>query len=829
MVTTKFQKEFWVPKIRRFSWKRGGRQSQLAVHPIMFLYIAFGFAIAALAGVKIYNYVQDSQCRTALITLKSNVDSDFTEIASRQGSVMERSYTYSCDTDAIYFVDAAQNIPQDAFNQSAEIQNSLFGSTTDNLFILRKGRLFASFNIGQLSLRHPYYQCFNTTGVKRLELLIQGEGNGVSLSHTEKYKSTGYDCTDYSLPEEIAVQPGADKASSIIGNSAEYLARSYGLDARTAFERFNETEERVEIDREFQKLETGTKVKIKIRPKNRKVIDNFIYIEDIPKACLSFLTDYEIEDQGEVVTADPVIAWHFASIEGRQEASYFIPDIELKERCKELIDGVGLAENFVDSKEAINNDPPILALPDLFLSEDDALTTDLAPYISDPDNLKKELRVSIASPANLRAELDGFILVLTPNPDWNGAEKLYITVQDQAQATVQAITATVHPVNDGPVITSTPLTQAVQYQQYNYQVTATDLEAEIEHDILKYALLEYPAGMSIDEAGLISFIPQQSGEFTVKVQVSDRGTSAVQQYTLNVQHINKAPQFAALPAVSLQGLGTNDNGGRDNVIANLWVFVSDDNDPKTFTYSIIAQTNPGLVSCYVDSINNLDCVVKKNEDGYSDISISAYDGQYSAYTTVRATVKTVQVQQVQPPPTPPPPQPAQQPQPEPQPQTQPQQEPEPPPPEPPQSSAYSTKIISGDNPKCDSGETIRKYWASTTCFDSVNCNTCSTAAGWSADAPICLYGGYHKKKCGAPELTCKANTWTQVECSCTGKPVRRCEGNNVYDTDSCGTSSLIKYCGDLKCLSGRCCYKKTKENCQWWKWLFGQCSEWVCP
>lgn len=350
---------------------------------------------------------------------------------------------------------------------------------------------------------------------------------------------------------------------------------------------------------------------------------------------MNYLTDYEIEAQGEVVSADPVIAWHFASIEGRQEASYFIPDVELKERCKDLIDGVGLAENFVDSIEKIENNPPILAVPNLVLTEDTKLVVDLSRYISDPDTNKKELIASIATPTNMQAIMNGFTLTLIPNPNWYGTETLYITTRDEAEATTQQITATVEAVNDAPVITSTPLTQIAQYQEYSYKVAASDTE----QDPLSYSLVEYPVGMSIDADGVISWVPQVSGSFKIKVQVSDGSLSTAQEYTLDVQHVNKAPQFAALTAATLKGIVGSDNGFRDNVVANLWIFVADDSDTKKLEYSVSSQTNPNLVTCFVDGLKNLDCNVKNNYDGYSEVTLSVSDGQFNAYAVLRINIE----------------------------------------------------------------------------------------------------------------------------------------------------------------------------------------------
>ncbi len=172
MITTRFPKEFWVLKprnsknfwsrkswdflgIRRFSWKRG--KGQIVAHPLVLLLLLAGFVMLLLLGVKILKSIEDNRCKSTLITLESNLKSDIAEIAEREGSVRQKSYQFMCDADALYFMDTAGNIPQDAFNHSVEIQNSLFGSTGLNLFVLKKGKVYASFNIGPIAIEHPYY------------------------------------------------------------------------------------------------------------------------------------------------------------------------------------------------------------------------------------------------------------------------------------------------------------------------------------------------------------------------------------------------------------------------------------------------------------------------------------------------------------------------------------------------------------------------------------------------------------------------------------------------------------------------------------------------
>ncbi len=93
---------------------------------------------------------------------------------------------------------------------------------------------------------------------------------------------------------------------------------------------------------------------------------------------------------------------------------------------------------------------------------------------------------------------------------------------------------TFQPVNNAPVITSSPITSATVNFQYTYDVEATD-----PGDTLTYSLTTSPSGMSINsQNGLISWVPTSSqiGSNPVTVQVSDGkvGGIATQSFSITV-------------------------------------------------------------------------------------------------------------------------------------------------------------------------------------------------------------------------------------------------------------------------------------------------------
>jgi fibro-slime domain-containing protein/RHS repeat-associated protein len=105
--------------------------------------------------------------------------------------------------------------------------------------------------------------------------------------------------------------------------------------------------------------------------------------------------------------------------------------------------------------------------------------------------------------------------------------------------------------NRHPLIQSEPPMSARIAQPYAYQVQAQDPD----QDVLRYFLVEYPAGMTIDEStGLVKWTPaeSQAGERAVKLAVWDyRGMSAAQSFAIQVGGANHAPTLASIPDTSV--------------------------------------------------------------------------------------------------------------------------------------------------------------------------------------------------------------------------------------------------------------------------------------
>ncbi len=128
-----------------------------------------------------------------------------------------------------------------------------------------------------------------------------------------------------------------------------------------------------------------------------------------------------------------------------------------------------------------------------------------------------------------------------------GQHMVRVVVRDSGGLdAAQSFTITVANVNDPPVITSTPLTQALTGMLYSYAVVAMDPDVG---DALSYSLTTAPPGMSITTNGLIQWTATsgQAGDHPVAVQVRDAaGLTAVQSYTLTVKQVVTVPNVVGL-------------------------------------------------------------------------------------------------------------------------------------------------------------------------------------------------------------------------------------------------------------------------------------------
>jgi len=145
----------------------------------------------------------------------------------------------------------------------------------------------------------------------------------------------------------------------------------------------------------------------------------------------------EVSIEGSMVTFSPAENWF-----GEEEHIFEVMGL----------DGEIVEDNVLVIVTPVN-DPPDLNFPPHFqFNEDEYFQGDISQYASDIEG--DELSFSVTGSEHITAELEGTILYLTAEPDWNGSEYITIHVSDDQRrdTSTAEVLVIVNPVNDAPVL-----------------------------------------------------------------------------------------------------------------------------------------------------------------------------------------------------------------------------------------------------------------------------------------------------------------------------------------------------------------------------------------
>ncbi len=276
------------------------------------------------------------------------------------------------------------------------------------------------------------------------------------------------------------------------------------------------------------------------------------------------------------------------------------------------------------------NDIPIANDDLAATNEDTSVLIDVLANDNDAEDGKPVIDAIISSPVKGAAAIESGKIRYTPNSNSNGADTFTYRAKDSQGATDTAVAAiTINPVNDAPVVTSTPVTSATEGQAYSYDVEASDIDG----DTLTFSLTTKPTGMGISSnTGLISWAPafDQSGSNNVVVQVSDGQAAASQNFNINVADANRAP------AANSQSITTNEDTPREITLTG------SDADGDALKFSIVANPTKGIVSNFNQNTGKVTYTPNANFNGADSLTFKANDGSLDSNTaTVSIAVTNV--------------------------------------------------------------------------------------------------------------------------------------------------------------------------------------------
>ncbi len=113
--------------------------------------------------------------------------------------------------------------------------------------------------------------------------------------------------------------------------------------------------------------------------------------------------------------------------------------------------------------------PQISGIQDLEMLEDASGQIDMQQHVSDPDNSIDELNLSFSGNEHLQLSYnqETYILVITPEADWNGTGNVFIKVEDPGKRVAfDTLNVVVDAVNDAPQISQIPAQVITGSQAY---------------------------------------------------------------------------------------------------------------------------------------------------------------------------------------------------------------------------------------------------------------------------------------------------------------------------------------------------------------------------
>ncbi|MCF7911695.1 MAG: tandem-95 repeat protein [Candidatus Cloacimonetes bacterium] len=189
------------------------------------------------------------------------------------------------------------------------------------------------------------------------------------------------------------------------------------------------------------------------------------------------------------------------------------------------------------------NDLPVVFISDIFsFAEDTELIIDLTEYVTDIDN--DDLEITISNNYHIQWYVDGMLLTLSGQLNWNGMENLLLSASDGEAADSDNFMVIVTPVNDAPQIN---LPAAVAFNEdTEHIVNLNNYSSDPDGESLNYS---YSGGDQVNctitgNYLILSAEADWNGEEYILITATD-AASASDTDTLQVivNAVNDAPQI----------------------------------------------------------------------------------------------------------------------------------------------------------------------------------------------------------------------------------------------------------------------------------------------
>ncbi|MBU1005346.1 MAG: hypothetical protein KJ561_05955 [Nanoarchaeota archaeon] len=330
------------------------KKAQMQSEVVRVFIAAIVIILALYFGIKGFNSVMDKKCQSDMILFEKDLSGSMSAIASQTGTVDQKQYSIPCKIDKVYFIDLNEELDEDfdpsSDNENPEIKDSYDAHVEKNVFFMKDGKVTDSIYVPELTLKYPYYRCFDMLKRPRMDFYLEGYSGGANVVNKDDSANCGYIpvlMDDETVNAEIIEGKNTntpDQATAAIlraGSPNE-------INEDVAKQMIEKTKDNVFIGRKVDIKKTGTGIKIRIKPEKGKTASDFTYVESIPKGCIENLFDYfsydhitmpEISD----IFEDPVIVWNFGDeqITDKKEVEY---ELTSPEDCMRIINSLGFGD-----------------------------------------------------------------------------------------------------------------------------------------------------------------------------------------------------------------------------------------------------------------------------------------------------------------------------------------------------------------------------------------------------------------------------------------------------------------------------------------------------
>lgn len=196
-----------------------------------------------------------------------------------------------------------------------------------------------------------------------------------------------------------------------------------------------------------------------------------------------------------------------------------------------------------------------------------------------------------------------------------GDNSVVLRVTDGSVDVIQIFVIAVENVNDPPVVTSVPLTEARPGLAYFYTITAEDIDG----DSLSYTALVLPGWLTFNTTThILSATPGEGdvGDQHLTIRVSDGSLYVDHTFIVTVDYGNHAPSFISYPPTAA-------------VLGNTYEYVlsAQDIDSDSLDYS--APQLPGWLTFFPEK-NMISGIPGSSDLGRHDVVLRVCDGTVSA-------------------------------------------------------------------------------------------------------------------------------------------------------------------------------------------------------